>query len=56
MVDIINYTFALPLISRFIVPMKNGDLDSKGPLASLVQSEGTIESFKVCMFLTLYEV
>ncbi|RYR56517.1 hypothetical protein Ahy_A05g022220 [Arachis hypogaea] len=34
------------LQARFIVPMKNGDLDSKGVLASLVQSEGTIESFK----------
>lgn len=32
---------------RFIVPMKNGDLDSKGLLASLVKSEGTVESFKV---------
>ncbi|CAI9096272.1 OLC1v1032373C1 [Oldenlandia corymbosa var. corymbosa] len=34
------------LNARFIVPMKNGDLDSKGFLASIVQSEGTIESFK----------
>lgn len=31
--------------------MKNGDLDSKGPLASIIQSEGTIESFKVCILL-----
>lgn len=31
--------------------MKNGDLDSKGILASLVQAEGTIESFKVYVFL-----
>ncbi|XP_052726062.1 uncharacterized protein LOC108335907 isoform X3 [Vigna angularis] len=30
----------------FIVPMKNGDLDSKGLLASLVSGEGTVESFK----------
>lgn len=29
------------------MPMKNGDLDSKGLLASIVQSEGTVESFKV---------
>ncbi|XP_059649470.1 uncharacterized protein LOC132295288 isoform X2 [Cornus florida] len=35
------------LHAKFIVPMKNGDLDSKGLLASLIQSEGTIESFKV---------
>nr|GMD26746.1 TRNA-dihydrouridine synthase [Ipomoea batatas]GMD72230.1 TRNA-dihydrouridine synthase [Ipomoea batatas] len=34
------------LSAKFIVPMKNGDLDSKGILASLVQAEGTIESFK----------
>lgn len=34
---------------RFIVPMKNGDLDGKGFLASLVRAEGTIESFKVCV-------
>ncbi|PHT58011.1 hypothetical protein CQW23_00374 [Capsicum baccatum] len=34
------------LSAKFVVPMKNGDLDSKGLLASLVQAEGTIESFK----------
>ncbi|XP_034199710.1 uncharacterized protein LOC117614891 isoform X2 [Prunus dulcis] len=34
------------LHAKFIVPMTNGDLDSKGLLASLVQAEGTIESFK----------
>lgn len=27
--------------------MQNGELDSKGLLATLVKSEGTIESFKV---------
>lgn len=32
---------------RYVVPMKNGDLDSKGILASIVKSDGTIESFKV---------
>lgn len=37
----------LPSFCRFIVPMKNGDLDSKGLLASIIQAEGTIESFKV---------
>ncbi|KAL3510853.1 hypothetical protein ACH5RR_030254 [Cinchona calisaya] len=34
------------LNARFIVPMKNGDLDAKGFLASIIQAEGTIESFK----------
>ncbi|KAJ4710565.1 Metallo-hydrolase/oxidoreductase superfamily protein [Melia azedarach] len=34
------------LHAKFIVPMKNGDLDSKGFLASVIESEGTIESFK----------
>ncbi|TYH96758.1 hypothetical protein ES332_A12G199500v1 [Gossypium tomentosum] len=34
------------LHAKFIVPMKNGDLDSKGFLASIVEGEGTIESFK----------
>ncbi|XP_073304469.1 uncharacterized protein [Primulina huaijiensis] len=34
------------LHAQFIVPMKNGDLDSKGLLSSLVKAEGTIESFK----------
>ncbi|GJU41005.1 hypothetical protein Tco_1193962 [Tanacetum coccineum] len=31
----------------YVVPMKNGDLDSKGVLASIVKSDGTIQSFKV---------
>ncbi|KAI4357853.1 hypothetical protein L6164_001776 [Bauhinia variegata] len=34
------------LKAKFIVPMKNGDLDSKGLLASIVRGEGTVESFK----------
>ncbi|KAL8533403.1 hypothetical protein ACS0TY_009693 [Phlomoides rotata] len=34
------------LQAKFVVPMNNGDLDSKGPLASLVRDEGTMESFK----------
>ncbi|OAY31271.1 uncharacterized protein LOC110600350 [Manihot esculenta] len=34
------------LHAKFIVPMKNGDLDSKGFLASIIQAEGTVESFK----------
>uniref|UniRef100_A0A803QQC5 Metallo-beta-lactamase domain-containing protein n=1 Tax=Cannabis sativa TaxID=3483 RepID=A0A803QQC5_CANSA len=41
------------LQSKFVVPMKNGDLDSKGLLASLVQSEGTIQSFKDLLFKEL---
>ncbi|KAI4385936.1 hypothetical protein MLD38_003921 [Melastoma candidum] len=34
------------LQAKFVVPMKNGDLDSKGFLASIIQSEGTIDSFQ----------
>ncbi|KAK6134088.1 hypothetical protein DH2020_032185 [Rehmannia glutinosa] len=34
------------LRAKFIVPMKNGDLDSKGLLSSLVRADGTMESFK----------
>ncbi|XWS23275.1 hypothetical protein CRYUN_Cryun29cG0107400 [Craigia yunnanensis] len=34
------------LHAKFIVPMKNGDLDGKGLLASIIQAEGTVESFK----------
>jgi ABC-type enterochelin transport system ATPase subunit len=40
---------------RFIVPMKNGDLDGKGLLASIIQAEGTIESFKVCILSLNFE-
>ncbi|CAM8885988.1 unnamed protein product [Rhodiola kirilowii] len=40
------------LNAKFIVPMKNGDLDSKGLLSKLIRSEGTIESFKA-WFLVL---
>ncbi|KAF9618266.1 hypothetical protein IFM89_000901 [Coptis chinensis] len=34
------------LHAKYIVPMRNGELDSKGLLASIVRSEGTMESFK----------
>ncbi|XP_010263075.1 PREDICTED: uncharacterized protein LOC104601444 [Nelumbo nucifera] len=34
------------LNSKFIIPMKNGDLDSKGLLSAIIQAGGTIESFK----------
>lgn len=34
------------LNARIIVPMKNGDLDSRGLLASIVKSDGTLDSFK----------
>ncbi|RAL38930.1 hypothetical protein DM860_014756 [Cuscuta australis] len=34
------------LSAKFIVPMKNGDLDSKGILSSIIKAEGTMESFK----------
>lgn len=43
------------LQARFVVAMKNGDLDSKGPLASIIASEGTIESFKV-RFLPIMQI
>lgn len=33
--------------------MKNGDLDSKGFLASIIRAEGTIESFKVWLFFNM---
>ncbi|XP_058193680.1 uncharacterized protein LOC131310592 isoform X2 [Rhododendron vialii] len=32
--------------AKFVVPMRNGDLDAKGLLANLIQSQGTMESFK----------
>ncbi|KAL5999736.1 hypothetical protein ACLOJK_038021 [Asimina triloba] len=34
------------LKAKFIVPMKNGDLDSKGLLSRIIYAEGTVESFK----------
>eukprot|EP00268_Persea_americana_P047724 TRINITY_DN4999_c0_g1_i1.p1 TRINITY_DN4999_c0_g1~~TRINITY_DN4999_c0_g1_i1.p1 ORF type:complete len:342 (+),score=62.23 TRINITY_DN4999_c0_g1_i1:137-1162(+) len=34
------------LQAKYVVPMNNGDLDSKGLLSSILYSEGTIESFK----------
>lgn len=43
------------VFDRFVVAMKNGDLDGKGPLASIIQSEGTIESFKVRFLPTMYK-
>ncbi|KAG9449560.1 hypothetical protein H6P81_009525 [Aristolochia fimbriata] len=37
------------LQAKFVVPMKNGDLDSKGLLSRIIFSEGTVESFKVIL-------
>ncbi|KAL6003634.1 hypothetical protein ACLOJK_023867 [Asimina triloba] len=34
------------LKAKFIVPMKNGELDSKGLLSRIIYAEGTVESFK----------
>lgn len=34
------------LQAKFIVPMKNGDLDSKGLLARIIRGQGTLGSFK----------
>lgn len=45
----------LSLHYRYIVPMRNGDLDAKGFLSSLIQSEGTFESFKVWL-ISLFTV
>ncbi|KAK1412079.1 hypothetical protein QVD17_33045 [Tagetes erecta] len=44
------------LNSKYVVPMKNGDLDSKGVLARLVKSDGTIESFKTLLLKELPDV
>ncbi|EXB89379.1 hypothetical protein L484_017345 [Morus notabilis] len=44
------------LNAKFVVPMKNGDLDSKGLLASLIQTEGTIGSFKELLSKELQDV
>ncbi|WOK93399.1 hypothetical protein Cni_G02096 [Canna indica] len=35
------------LKAKYIVPMKNGDLDAKGILSSILYSKGTTESFKL---------
>ncbi|XP_021911219.1 uncharacterized protein LOC110825065 [Carica papaya] len=43
------------LNAKYIVPMRNGDLDAKGFLSSLIQSEGTFESFKVWL-ISLFTV
>lgn len=37
------------LNARFIVPMNNGDLESKGILSSILYSDGTMESFKALL-------
>lgn len=34
------------LHAKYVVPMQNGDLDSKGMLSSIINTEGTVESFK----------
>lgn len=49
-----NSIICLSTSVRFVVPMKNGDLESKGLLASIIQAEGTIESFKVCIFFYFF--
>lgn len=37
---------AKSLNAKFVVPMKNGDLDSEGLLSKLISIEGTVESFQ----------
>ncbi|GAB2266853.1 hypothetical protein Dimus_001841 [Dionaea muscipula] len=44
------------LDAKFIVPMKNGDLDSKGLLASILRAEGTLESFKELLLKELPDI
>ncbi|XP_068638747.1 uncharacterized protein [Aristolochia californica] len=44
------------LQAKFVVPMKNGDLDSKGLLSRIILSEGTVESFKVLLSRELPDV
>ncbi|PWA36819.1 metallo-hydrolase/oxidoreductase superfamily protein [Artemisia annua] len=44
------------LHSKYVVTMKNGDLDSKGILGSLLKSDGTIESFKELLSKELPDV
>ncbi|KAB1221120.1 hypothetical protein CJ030_MR3G024365 [Morella rubra] len=44
------------LHAKFIVPMQNGDLDSKGLLASIIETEGTLESFKELLSKELPDV
>ncbi|KAK1412081.1 hypothetical protein QVD17_33047 [Tagetes erecta] len=44
------------LNSKYVVPLKNGELDSKGVLASLLKSDGTIESFKELLSKELPDV
>ncbi|XP_047321758.1 uncharacterized protein LOC124925725 [Impatiens glandulifera] len=44
------------LQAKVVVPMQNGDLDNKGPLASLVKPEGTMNTFKEILAKELPEV
>uniref|UniRef100_A0A7N0UND8 Metallo-beta-lactamase domain-containing protein n=1 Tax=Kalanchoe fedtschenkoi TaxID=63787 RepID=A0A7N0UND8_KALFE len=44
------------LNAKFVVPMKNGDLDARGILSRLIRSQGTVESFKAIMSKELPQV
>ncbi|XP_057765728.1 uncharacterized protein LOC130986352 [Salvia miltiorrhiza] len=44
------------LQAKFIVPMRNGELDNKGVLASIIKAEGTMESFKELLLKELPHV
>nr|ABK22966.1 unknown [Picea sitchensis] len=44
------------LNARFIVPMNNGDLESKGILSSILYTDGTMESFKALLSKALLDV
>ncbi|ONK80031.1 uncharacterized protein A4U43_C01F13040, partial [Asparagus officinalis] len=34
------------LQAKYVVPMKNGDLDARGILSSIISAQGSVESFK----------
>lgn len=44
---VVNNQVFFFLDSRFVVPMQNGELETKGILANIIKKEGTMESFKV---------
>eukprot|EP00252_Welwitschia_mirabilis_P022853 TRINITY_DN6300_c0_g1_i1.p1 TRINITY_DN6300_c0_g1~~TRINITY_DN6300_c0_g1_i1.p1 ORF type:complete len:334 (-),score=62.50 TRINITY_DN6300_c0_g1_i1:156-1157(-) len=44
------------LNAKFVVPMNNGDLDSKGLLSTILSSKGTVESFKEILSKSLPHV
>lgn len=41
-------------LDRYVIAMKNGDLDAKGLLTKLITNQGSTESFKVIKLLSRY--